>query len=217
MKRFYPIIFIFLIVCSLGASGVLNCDSLVPGIDEDEDNDSNENLIPFIVANTAAYTSNNPTIPNGLSLEEVDGNEAACTFPPTCFAYISVTISNSSGSDIDFTFEAGYVFIPGSNDVQPMMVAQDTVVTVPANSTGTDFCIPTYCLDSGVSAPGDTDQFQLSAIATKSCLLEIITILENKQIDSTAAYQIQFIIWDCVENGSITADNISYLESLPDL
>lgn len=127
------------------------------------------------------------------------------TFP------LGLTLNNPTAAPIEYSIPAGFVFSPESSDVQPMLVLQDLILTVdPGSST---YCLPTYCLDVSLSAPGEEDDYTAGPLASQQCLQDIINYTRGKDV-TTQAFKIQDIIWDCMENGSISNEDRAFLEAL---
>jgi hypothetical protein len=95
-----------------------------------------------------------------------------------------------------------------------MLVLQDCIFTVDPGQSST-FCVPTYCLDVDRHAPdGAGDTYAPGEVASQQCLQDIIASAKGKNISGTAVMQIQQIIWNCVENGSISPQDRDFLEGL---
>lgn len=124
---------------------------------------------------------------------------------------VALQINNSSSSDVIFVLAPGIVFIPSDGDVQPMMVLQEEALTVsPGTST---FCVPTYCLASDLEVPDQSSAYAMGGGTTEACLQEIVSLTQGKDL-GLVTFQVQEIIWNCTETGSITDQERAYLQGL---
>jgi hypothetical protein len=144
-----------------------------------------------------------------------DSTDLACIagcLPGGLFT-LSVTVSNDGGSPVDFVIPAGMVLIPKDSGVQSMLVMQEVSRTIPAGDSK-EFCIDTYCLDSGLKAPGETDTYTTGGVAAKGCLVEILNATAGVTITSEHTMRLQNIVWDCSRDGEISKEDRDYLEGL---
>jgi hypothetical protein len=138
-----------------------------------------------------------------------DSNDSVMT---ESFAYITMTLTNSTPADITITLEGGTAFVPASSGTQTMIISKDIVITIPAMSTITE-CLPVFCIDPELASPGDSDIFQISGIADKTCLQEIIAKVKGKTV--TDSVKLQDTIWNCVDpSSSVTPEEWDWLNSL---
>ncbi len=152
----------------------------------------------------------NGELPPGLSIDEISGDQ--------CFATggvftIVLYITNTSGNSITYSLPAGIQFIPNSGEAQTMMLLQIYTITIEPGATEV-ICLPVYCLDAELAAPDAEYSYSLGSIVTRTCLREIINLVVGKTIDITEAFNVQMIIWNCIDSGSISAEDRSYLENL---
>jgi hypothetical protein len=125
---------------------------------------------------------------------------------------LALQFDNPTSGDLEFKIPPGTVFIPADNSFQSMMVLHEPPFTLaPGTST---VCVTTYCLNSGLSAPGDQDVYNQGGIAALPCLQEIINLTYGKSLDTSEIGQIQNIIWECTDTGSISQASRVYLQGL---
>ena len=154
----------------------------------------------------------NGEIPDELTIDYISGDSGQCFVSEATFSIV-LQIRNTSGNSITYSLPAGIQFIPNSADAQTMMLLQIYTITIEPGATQT-ICLPVYCLNADLDAPSADYTFSLGDIVTSSCLKEIVNLTAGKTIDFTEAFSIQLIIWDCVNSGSISAEERSYLENL---
>ncbi|MCK4906858.1 MAG: hypothetical protein KAS64_04880 [Spirochaetes bacterium] len=172
------------------------------------------------------YNINQPAIPTGLTITEITSGVITNTNDlfNGSWAHLTVSICNSTASDINFTVDSGFVFIPASTSAQSMTIIQTKIITVIPGCNV--YVIPVYCLNSDLAAPSIEYQYQLQGIVYRPCLLQIMTILQGKDLTIASTpystlfpqfMQIQNIIWSCIQTGTLTSADISFLEGLPDI
>lgn len=114
------------------------------------------------------------------------------------------------------TIPAGSVFTPENSGSQPTMTIETLFIEVPANGT-ISVVIPVFCLAPDKDAPSDGDQYDYSGVVQYACLLQILQILETRNV-STFDFQeisiVQDAIWNCVE-GTFGQKDINNLNALP--
>jgi hypothetical protein len=154
------------------------------------------------------------------------GADAACVlncFPQQGFATLEVKVSNTNPFEVVFDVWPGSVFEPEMEGVQTMMSLIGITSRIPPAEIPPDgpitpgtatFCVPVYCLDALLSAPGTEDGFRLGGVVNTPCLLEIIALAEGKKLSIESTMQIQNIVWNCLETGAITSDERDYLQKL---
>ena len=124
---------------------------------------------------------------------------------------LAIEYENNTSSDQVCELPAGTIFKPYDIGLQNMLLIGTKVFVIPSRSTK-KFCIPTYCLNSDLGAPGEVDLYGSGGGATSECMIEIINSVQGKVIDDGPA--IQDIVWDCADSGTISEEQRSYLRSL---
>jgi hypothetical protein len=130
---------------------------------------------------------------------------------------LSVRFVNITSTQITYTIVPGTWFFPGSDNYQPMLIAETVVVIVPAYETVT-VTIPVFCLAATKSAPGSESKYTLCETVSSGCLSEIVEILKKKDMNNITFAQtltVQDIIWACTD-GEEEVD-FEFLNGLPDL
>lgn len=153
-----------------------------------------------------------PTNQSAPAIVSVAGTDDACF--GTFFGFmVKVTVSNPTRDAVSYTIPRGAAFCPDQKSVQNLMVIQDFVVSVaPGSST---FCVPVFCLDAHLDAPGSGHTFQVCSRPDSGCLDEIMDLVAGKRLDTAAWLVIQQAVWECREEGSISDDTRDLLRALP--
>lgn len=95
------------------------------------------------------------------------GEDLSCIL--NCFGYVggfslALRLNNYASSDTEFTICSATTLVPAQDDVQTMMVLQDVTLSVHHGSS--IYCIPVYCLNSDLSAPGEEDAYTVGGMMT---------------------------------------------------
>jgi hypothetical protein len=141
-----------------------------------------------------------------------------CNGDPNCAANcvgafrIGLTLENPTSGPIELTIPPGTTFAPDQTDVQTMMVLQELELQIqPGNSK---HCIYVYCTNVSLSAPGLGDSFTTGGGISQPCLIEILNLTAGKILTGPDMFQIQNIIWECLEQGTISSEQRQFLEGL---
>jgi hypothetical protein len=124
---------------------------------------------------------------------------------------LALTFTNQGGSDTECSVAPGTKFIPSSSGVQAMMLLDVCEVVGPGTHT---VCVPAFCLNSDLAAPGDGDVFSSSGTATQPCLVEIVNLVQGKTLGFDATWKVQQIVWTCTETGNLSQADREYLQGL---
>jgi len=129
---------------------------------------------------------------------------------------LSMNISNTTGSDVQYGIFTGTLFIPTSNKYQPMVMAVSTILKFIPDCETVTFKVPVFCLASEKAAPDENSTYNICDVINASgCLEDILSILETKDLYSLSSQQISVIqqtIWNCIEGREV---NLEYLNGLP--
>jgi len=141
-----------------------------------------------------------------------------CGMDPQCIAgcgggafTLALQVNNPTGSPVVYALPSGLMFNPAEGGVQPMMLLGVCLTVPPGLSTQ---CVPAYCLDVSLAAPSLEDSFTTAGQVTQPCLLEIVALTQGKDLDAQDRWRIQDIVWECTENGTISAEDRAFLENL---
>jgi hypothetical protein len=154
----------------------------------------------------------NGELPPELTIELISGDDSQCFVTEATFSIV-LHIRNTSGDSITYSLPAGIQFIPNSGDAQTMMLLQIYTITVEPGTTE-NICLPVYCLDAELAPPDAEYSYSLGRVVTSSVLREIIDLTAGKTIDITEIFNVQMIIWNSIESGSLSTEDRSYLENL---
>ncbi len=152
------------------------------------------------------------TLPDGIVVESMTG-DGTCydgEFPMT------ISLSNNSSQQINVTLSAGSNFWCTNASAQNLIIVQNVTVTIPAG-VNVKKCLPSYCLNSGLGAPSESDQYVLGTVYTGGCIGEIINIINTKDPGTFDYYDISIIqmaIWECMDYGSLSSDTVNELNAL---
>ena len=125
---------------------------------------------------------------------------------------LAVEYTNATPSVQTCVLPPGTIFKAEDASIQNMLLTQTQVFQIPAGSSKT-VCIPTYCLNSDRHGPDETSLYETGGGATSSCMIEIVNGVQGKRIENGS--EIQDIVWDCANDGTISADQRAYLRNLP--
>lgn len=159
-------------------------------------------------------------IPSGLSIESITGDTGPCfadyysslDLMGGAFT-LALRVRNTSTESITYTLPAGTRFVPDSSAAQTMMLLQPYTITIMPGESKV-LCLPVYCLDAELDAPEEGYSYILGDPVTRSCLQEIIELTEGKTIGLADAMKLQVILWNCIEDGSLSSEDRSYLRNL---
>lgn len=175
---------------------------------------------PGNTGGSAEYTleDHTLTLPAGLSITGItadDSQNLDIVLLAQGAFLLNVTVVNSTVNDIALDFDAGWVFLADNDTVQDMCIIQDRSVTiVPGSNT---VYVPVYCIDPLKTEPAPADTYQLGATITNTGILEVINICSTKVIDMLSFAQVQTIVFDCINTGSLSSANRTYLNGLTDI
>jgi hypothetical protein len=125
---------------------------------------------------------------------------------------IGLTLNNPTNGPIELIIPPGTTFAPDQTDVQTMMVLQELPLQIQAGTS--KHCINVYCTNVSLSAPGLGDSFTTGGGVSQPCLIETLNLTADKTLSGQEMFQIQTIIWDCIEKGTISAEDRQFLEGL---
>lgn len=192
--------FLFLLVNACDVAGLLD------DVGDDDDHTPGENL-------PSEITGGDPiTLPDEVKVKGITGG-ADCDigeYP------ITIELRNTSFSSTSATFEAGSNFWCENGDTQNLILVYDVTIDIPKRETVTE-CLPTFCLNSDLGAPGTYDEYILGTVYTDACIGKIIEILNDKDPDTFDYYDlgtIQDAIWECMDVGEISEYTLEELENI---
>ncbi len=125
---------------------------------------------------------------------------------------VSVTLYNPTDATIEFILPAGLIFVPDDSAVQPMLLLETQVVSVPPGYI--TLVLPTYCLDHGGAVPESIDGYSLQSGPAPGCLAEIVSLLQDRDLNMEQQSLLQEIIWDCMEYGGISGQDWDTIYSM---
>ena len=124
---------------------------------------------------------------------------------------VALQLENPGPANIVYTVPAGIFFTPLAGDVQPMLVIEEQEIDVPPG--GGTFCIDTYCMDSGLDAPGG-ETYSQPDVTSSQCLAEIMNAVRGKTLSFAGTTAVQGAVWDCMDTGALTEEDRAALSSL---
>ena len=145
---------------------------------------------------------------------------------------VELTIENTNTEDacLSAWFRAGTVFGSNIEGVQNGILLAPVDVCVPAGKTKT-FILYLYCLNLGMDNPDGNDSYEFLGVTTSKTVLELINALKFKKVnyEHYVAYpevgwsynevknKLQEILWKITNGSGMDANDIAYINSLPDL
>lgn len=178
----------------------------------DEDTDETGEYTPGDTLPDAVTNGTEVTVPAGITVDDING-DAYCLdgeFP------ITIVLTNTSSQTVTVTFPAGSTYWVENGDTQNLIIVYDVSIEVTAGDTVT-YCLPTFCLNSSLSAPGGSDQYVLGTVYTGGCIGTIIDIIASKDPSAFDYYDlavIQDAIWDCMDYGEIDEYTLNELNAM---
>jgi hypothetical protein len=125
---------------------------------------------------------------------------------------LGLTFNNPTSSPIDFLLPPGMTFVPDGGDVQTMMALCEGPITLPPGTS--KHCLTVYCMNSNLGAPGLENVYSPSGGVSSACLIEILNLTRCKSLNAQQNQRIQTIIWDCIDQGTISSEDRQFLEGL---
>lgn len=212
-KRFRVLFFLFLVAIPGLIFTGCDLDRTRPGDETEAAANDDSSYTPGTTLPDEMTDGTPITLPDGTAVNSITGDAASwevSTYP------ITIKLTNASSQAVTVTFTAGSTFWCKNGDAQNMIIVYDVTINIGAGATVTDD-LPTYCLNSGLSAPEEEDGFVLGTVYTGGCIGEIINILSTKDPNTFDYYDtsvIQTAVWECMDDGelsSYTRDDLNAL------
>jgi hypothetical protein len=172
--------------------------------------------LPGVIASVSGSCYDNPAdFLNGPTYQCIIncGGDLSCA--ATCLGAafrIGLNFSNTTGGPIEFDIPPGTLFAPDQSGVQTMMVLQELKLQVQTGDSTQ--CINVYCTNADLEPPFFGDSFTTGGGASQQCLIDILNLTEGKTLSAQDMTEIQFIIWDCIEQGTLSEEQMQFLEGL---
>lgn len=227
MKKIFCLLTIAAAICSCGLLEDLK--SISEGTDGSFDQYAGMNI------NDGTPTGKAFEIPTGIKIalvgesgdEESDGKAIADNDRGSGYlVVVSATIQNETDTPCEMKFPAGLIVVSASGEFQNGMLAKETSILVPANSS-TTVKLHFYCLNSGRESSISGGDFSFGCITDIDAFDPLFEVCKTKKINIeehkssqyityfTTATRVQDIIWAITKGKTFTkADIEGYLKKV---
>jgi len=145
------------------------------------------------------------------------------------YVVLLILMNNTNSVSVTVTFPAASIFVSESGNSQNGVLLKETVITIPAKSAFR-LCLSLYCGNHNKSAARSNDVYTLGVVSNANLLLNLCQLIKNKKIniekfsrtssnDQNVYYNqannLQNILWQITDGGGITANEIDYINTLP--
>lgn len=174
---------------------------------------------------TAAPTGRTWAWPQGVQVSDpIPGDDPSCV-PDEQHATprvghgglvrLCLGFRNTGLVPVTVTLPPGLIFVSTSLEGQNGLVLTVTTIVVPATSTTFYVPVQVFCLNLGrhdtLSAE---DTYKLGPVTDDPSVLELLALLQDKQLSPAFDFQLQQILWDITENGGLTPEDREALAAL---
>jgi len=174
---------------------------------------------------TAAPTGRAWSWPQGLQVDDpVKGDDPSCVppeqpaTPPVGhggLVRVCLGFRNTGLVPVTVTLPPGLIFVSNSLEGQNGLVLTVTTIVVPVTSTTFYVPVYAYCLNLGRhNTAGAQDTYQAGPLTDDPSVLELLTLLQGKQVTPAFDFKLQEILWDITENGGLTQDDRDAIAAL---
>ena len=123
-----------------------------------------------------------------------------------------VGIRNLTAQNRTLIIPSGMIFCSDDSTNQSGIIIQPDTIPIPGNDT--TFCLlKSYCVNLHRSPPSGA-HYKIAVVTLNPDFVYVTNILRNKK-RVTDVSTIQSLIWNITDNGGLTQENKTYLNSLP--
>ena len=174
---------------------------------------------------TAAPTGQAWSWPPALRVDDpVKGDDPFCVppeqpaTPPVGhggLVRVCVGFHNTGLVPITVTLPPGLVFVSNSLESQNGLVLTETTIVVPVTSTTFYVPVYAYCLNLGRhNTAGAQDTYRAGPLTDDASVLELLALLQGRQVTPAFDFKLQQILWDITENGGLTQEDRDAIAAL---
>ena len=174
---------------------------------------------------TAAPTGQTYAWPQGVQVDDpVKGDDPFCVppeqpaTPPAGhggLVRVCLGFHNTGLVPVTVTLPPGLIFVSNSLEGQNGLVLTVTTIVVPVTSTTFYVPVYAYCLNLGRhNTAGAQDTYRTGPLTDDPSVLELLTLLQGKQVTPAFDFKLQQILWDITENGGLTQEDRDAIAAL---
>lgn len=128
---------------------------------------------------------------------------------------VCLGLHNTGLVPITVTLPPGLIFVSDSLEGQNGIVLTVTTLVVPVTSTTFYVPVYAYCLNLGRhNTAGGQDTYRPGPVTDDPSVLELLTLLQGKQVTPAFDFKLQQILWDITENGGLTQEDRDAIAAL---
>jgi len=174
---------------------------------------------------TAAPTGAAWTWPNGVQVSDpIKGDDPFCVPPEQAatppvghggLVRLCLGFHNTGLVPVTVTLPPGLIFVSNSLEGQNGLVLTLTTIVVPVTSTTFHVPVYLYCLNLGRhNTAGAQDTYEPGPVTDDPSVLELLALLQGKQVTPAFDFKLQQILWDITENGGLTQEDRDAIAAL---
>jgi len=148
----------------------------------------------------------------GSSITVTSFNGEPPGWDPRGLFALGLTIRSATGDTVLDTLPAGLFLVPGSNEVQNIILLKPFIIRALPGDTA--WTIAGFCCNSGLHAPGGEDGFDFGPVTDNALFEQLIGIVADKDYTS-ALVTVQQAVWDITDNGRLSQTWVDQLNALP--
>ncbi len=132
------------------------------------------------------------------------------------FVTVNFQLINTSATNINLHLPGGLIlpYAHHNSNYQSGFLVQDADTTISAGDT-VDVVLKSFCLNRSYHPADSSARYMLGIVTTHPELLQVVSILQNKQSVAGHESEIQSILWHITDDGGLQAADTVLLNSLP--
>lgn len=132
------------------------------------------------------------------------------------FVTVNFQLINTTNSAIDLHLPGGLIlpYAHHNSNYQSGFLVQDADTTIIAGDT-VDVVLKSFCLNRSYHPADSSARYMLGIVTTHPELLQVVSILQNKQSVAGRESDIQSILWHITDDGGLQPADTVLLNSLP--
>jgi len=164
--------------------------------------------------------------PQGVQADDpVKGDDVLCV-PPQQQATppvghgglvrVCLGFRNTGLLPITVSLPPGLIFVSDKLETQNGVVLSTTTIVVPPSTTTWYVPVSLYCLNLYRRNTLDAqDTYRVGPLTDDPSVLELLALLQDKQVPPGFDFQLQQMLWDITDNGGLTPEDRATLAALP--